>query len=873
MKILRALLIYIILITGLAVSAYAEYNSDQSSLFYLDTAHICPVDDGYDSDLSPVFLFDTRETVIVSTTTIQQPVIVSTTTTLPPTILPLAIRTDSLPAGFVEAPYSIWLEAEAGLPPYTWQITFGQLPSGLFLDPSTGQIAGQARVAGQSTFTVQLRDNQSPPAVVTVLLSLNINPLSDLTIITEELPRAYLSSPYQVKLIAVGGLLPYTWQIISGQLPSGLSLNPKSGEILGNPEVAGKYNLTIQVTDNQSFQDRATKSLSIITELSSGFDLTTDAPSFANTRNTLWPYPQDFPTWEVYSYAFGKDNLHWSNGTKKAGANLHWQAIRHPYTGSPFGFTLLSLLCYSRLLSPDDPNLQYANYTYDLSHLIANESSRNMLNKYQLYQYGQQFRDYLVQNRFVQPSQSLQQIKDGFIYGKKQNRGLAIWNRYSGHSLVPYKIENDSNTNSQSRLFVYDCNQPLDQERIVIIDSLRNRWSYNILADRTLPSISATQLSLFPQDQPNLAWPGAQGNEAPTLAFPPIESFLELPHLPAPYGQSDKGYLDVFINSRSDCLIFDKQGNSIGYANNHLIDNLPGAVAIIPIDNGYYDRPPEYFLPSDDYSIKIMNTPGDAYQITIFGQEAIFSLTVGTAAGGTNDYLQLNQNKLTYSSEEANRDFSLTAVLPEDDLEMVYRIDQASVCSLGTATFELGQDYLRYTNQGNTGVSYNLILDLSSQNPCSFTTSSINIGENETHIIKPNDWQNLDQEGIAIQVDKDNNSSVDETINLNEGSQAGLSQILQFKTYNYPNPFNPKEVATTIRYDIPGTGTLMVEIAIYTLSGQRIWTASASKPAGQINQIIWDGRNDEGEMVSSGVYIYVLKAGQYKESKKIAVIK
>lgn len=72
---------------------------------------------------------------------------------------------------------------------------------------------------------------------------------------------------------------------------------------------------------------------------------------------------------------------------------------------------------------------------------------------------------------------------------------------------------------------------------------------------------------------------------------------------------------------------------------------------------------------------------------------------------------------------------------------------------------------------------------------------------------------------------------------------------------NYPNPFNP---STMIKYELPQAGE--VQLTIYDLNGQRVRTlVQQQQPAGQY-EVIWDGRNEEGEAVASGLYNYQLRA-------------
>ena len=100
----------------------------------------------------------------------------------------------------------------------------------------------------------------------------------------------------------------------------------------------------------------------------------------------------------------------------------------------------------------------------------------------------------------------------------------------------------------------------------------------------------------------------------------------------------------------------------------------------------------------------------------------------------------------------------------------------------------------------------------------------------------------------------------------------------EFNLYqNYPNPFNNQ---TTIMYDIPSlmVNIVDVEILIYNTVGTLVRTLDeGDKGAGQ-HTTLWDGRNDDGEKVSSGVYFYQLRAkvdGQsdYNKTKKMVIVR
>jgi hypothetical protein len=85
---------------------------------------------------------------------------------------------------------------------------------------------------------------------------------------------------------------------------------------------------------------------------------------------------------------------------------------------------------------------------------------------------------------------------------------------------------------------------------------------------------------------------------------------------------------------------------------------------------------------------------------------------------------------------------------------------------------------------------------------------------------------------------------------------------------NYPNPFNPK---TTIKFDLPVTDE--VNLSVYDLSGKLVQTlVSGSMDAGY-HQVVWNGTDEQGQSVSSGVYLYRLSAGTYQQTQRMILMK
>ncbi len=88
---------------------------------------------------------------------------------------------------------------------------------------------------------------------------------------------------------------------------------------------------------------------------------------------------------------------------------------------------------------------------------------------------------------------------------------------------------------------------------------------------------------------------------------------------------------------------------------------------------------------------------------------------------------------------------------------------------------------------------------------------------------------------------------------------------------NSPNPFNP---STTISYEIPeSSGAAKVVVAVYNIRGQKVITlVDELKEAGQYS-VNWNGRNENGRRVSSGVYFYRMSAGDFTAVRKMVIVK
>ena len=107
------------------------------------------------------------------------------------------------------------------------------------------------------------------------------------------------------------------------------------------------------------------------------------------------------------------------------------------------------------------------------------------------------------------------------------------------------------------------------------------------------------------------------------------------------------------------------------------------------------------------------------------------------------------------------------------------------------------------------------------------------------------------------------------------GSATGLRTAVPavadqfYLNQNYPNPFNP---ATTITFALPEAGPVTLEI--FDISGRRIVGAYGNTPlSAGWHAFTWDGRNDAGVPVASGMYLYRLQAGDLVQARRMLLLR
>ena len=126
------------------------------------------------------------------------------------------------------------------------------------------------------------------------------------------------------------------------------------------------------------------------------------------------------------------------------------------------------------------------------------------------------------------------------------------------------------------------------------------------------------------------------------------------------------------------------------------------------------------------------------------------------------------------------------------------------------------------------------------------------------------------RKGIRLNVDADQllRLNINDLITAVVPDEArGRPEVFALQS-NYPNPFNSQ---TVIRYQLPQTAP--VDLTVYNVAGQRVKRLVQAVKDGGYYQVTWNGRDDQGRPVGSGVYLYHLRAGSFEQTRRLLVLK
>ena len=149
----------------------------------------------------------------------------------------------------LNAPYSITFTAQSSGAISSWTVISGQLPPGLSLQTSNSAVlSGTPTQAGTYNFTIQAQDYTLPQ---TSTMNVSIVVDTHLALTKASLKNASQNLAYLDSFAAVNGTPPLHWSI-SGNMPTGLTLNAASGQLTGTPTDFGGFQYSVSVSDSSA---------------------------------------------------------------------------------------------------------------------------------------------------------------------------------------------------------------------------------------------------------------------------------------------------------------------------------------------------------------------------------------------------------------------------------------------------------------------------------------------------------------------------------------------------------------------------------------------------------------------------------------------
>ena len=111
-----------------------------------------------------------------------------------------------------------------------------------------------------------------------------------------------------------------------------------------------------------------------------------------------------------------------------------------------------------------------------------------------------------------------------------------------------------------------------------------------------------------------------------------------------------------------------------------------------------------------------------------------------------------------------------------------------------------------------------------------------------------------------------------DTISFVVGEQLNVNEISIPKEFSlnnsYPNPFNP---VTILSYELPKDA--MVNITIFDMMGRIVNNLVSSQQRAGDKSVQWNATNNTGQPVSAGLYLYTIQAGQFRQTRKMVLLK
>ncbi|NTW31817.1 MAG: T9SS type A sorting domain-containing protein [Bacteroidetes bacterium] len=530
-----------------------------------------------------------------------------------------------------------------------------------------------------------------------------------------------------------------------------------------------------------------------------------------------------FPDWPLFVKTFGEENCYTNFlGVRilKNNAFNKWKSKLRFWGGSCFGFANSSFMAWDSIqrFKVAFPNVGPWTANNKLYELPINNENRLCINEIMIKQHQKGFKRHINTDAALSPKQTLRKLKKMMLDNEKDEQGLCFLNQNGsgGHIVNPYKVLVDTINPNFEWIYVYDNNYPGDTTRKVKVDKTLDSWYYDLAGNA---------------GDPPAQWGGNNAHKGMFITWP-SSSFYAKPIVDSvaksPLTGEKSNYIEVYNTSASNIYLTNAANDTIGYVNNHLIEKMPGASAIIALTGGN-SSPEGYIVPEAQYNVLMKDFSSPLINFSEFLDDNSYYYTRANATIAEKDRFVIDANGIKISNSDNNtKTIKVVSIASDANFEKTFDISDLNMTQNSSLTFNiLLNDKLKIINQGAATTYDANIKYVSSTVSGTFTRNNLSIAANTTHTIVTN-WTGIQTQDVCIYIDNGNNGINDDTLCF---TNQGVPEIL-----TYPNQIDASSVLTkdTIFVANPGAGSLSWTAASNATSWLTITSGSTGTNNGNV---------------------------------------
>jgi hypothetical protein len=337
------------------------------------------------------------------------------------------------------------------------------------------------------------------------------------------------------------------------------------------------------------------------------------------------------------------------------------------------------------------------------------------------------------------PVTTLTTLEAAMMSGYSQTPQIvSMWGSGVGHSVVPYRIIEwtmPGGTHAAD-IYIYDSNYPGDPTQTVTVDIRNDTFSSSYVG---LPKSNPPCSNDYP------CFGGSTG-----LGLVPSNLNDQSPALPLSGGA---GLAVAGVTGPAHLLFTNPQGQSIGYKNGTLVQQVPGARLILPLAQSSSSFPEAYRLPGGQFSTTVSGSGEGSATATLFSSAALLTFTSPNMMETTMDIINLSQDgsTVTLSTNAGMEQYSVTLSTDVGNAAREATVSNTTMASGDSITLILLNGAFQISNQGGAK-SFDLMLDQVGTGASQTVFTGLSIGANEIDTFTPGDWTNLGTAPVKLQI-------------------------------------------------------------------------------------------------------------------------